>query len=113
MFGCHVYDDSGNSSAKKEKAERESLHATNHHLVNDQHYGTSSLASLFSEFEALLEARLTDMGKPHSRRRLTKYIGKRTGLSTSTAEYDKITWRRIAAINTSTRGLRVFGRVLL
>ena len=34
--------------------------ATTFQLVNDQYYGASSIASLFSEIEELLEARLTD-----------------------------------------------------
>lgn len=38
----------------------QSLQATTHHLVNEQHYGTSSLASLFSEIELILETRLGD-----------------------------------------------------
>ena len=35
-------------------------HTATLQLVNDQYYGTSSIASLFSEIEGLLEARLTE-----------------------------------------------------
>lgn len=38
----------------------QSPQATSHHLVNDQHYGTSSLASLFNEIENMLETRVGD-----------------------------------------------------
>ena len=38
----------------------QSPQATSHHLVNDQHYGTSSLASLFNEIENMLETRFGD-----------------------------------------------------
>ena len=52
--------DSANGSASHNKSSDSPSHAATLQLVNDQYYGTSSIASLFSEIEALLEACSTD-----------------------------------------------------
>ena len=52
--------DSASFPARHHKSNDSTSHATTLQLVNDQYYGTSSIASLFGEIEGLLEARLTD-----------------------------------------------------
>lgn len=52
--------DSANCPARHHKSNDSPSHTATLQLINDQYYGTSSIASLFSEIEGLLEARLTD-----------------------------------------------------
>ena len=52
--------DSASCSARHHNSNNSPSRAATLQLVNDQYYGTSSIASLFSEIEGLLEARLTD-----------------------------------------------------
>ena len=51
-------------SARNHNSSDSRPHAGTLQLVNDQYYGTSSIASLFGEIEALLEARLTARKNP-------------------------------------------------
>ena len=52
--------DSASCSSRHHNPNDSPSRAATFQLVNDQYYGTSSIASLFSEIEGLLEARLTD-----------------------------------------------------
>ena len=52
--------DSASCPARHHKPNENPCHAATHKLINDQYYGTSSIASLFSEIEGLLEAHLTE-----------------------------------------------------
>lgn len=52
MLMIHQTED----SRPEDYAASQSIHKA-HHILNDQHYGTTSLASLFAEIEASLEAR--------------------------------------------------------
>lgn len=52
--------DSTKCPVRHHKSNDSPSHAATLQLVNDQYYGTSSIASLFTEIEGLLEARLAD-----------------------------------------------------
>ena len=52
--------DAANGHTRSGKSNETSVLTTERYLVNDHHYGTSSLASLFNEIQGLIDTRLTD-----------------------------------------------------
>ena len=52
--------DAANGHARSKRFNETSVSTTKHYLVNDHHYGTSSLASLFNEIQELIDTRMTN-----------------------------------------------------